>query len=102
MNAAAARIGELLCLRIEFQTTNEQHSRDDLAWSEVKQRNPISAQYRPGLDETRTVIGLPSIEALSSFRSFSIRRVLLRLQNDKHHSHVDRIFAISLDHSQLR
>src|SRR5262249_61953554 len=31
---------------IEFQTTNERRSPDDLPCSEVKQSNPISAYYR--------------------------------------------------------
>jgi len=30
-----------------FQTTNERRSPDDLPCSEVKQSNPISAEYRP-------------------------------------------------------
>ena len=32
---------------IGFQTTNERRSPDDLPRSEVRQSNPISAQYRP-------------------------------------------------------
>jgi hypothetical protein len=36
---------------IEFQTTNERRSPDDLPCSEVKQSNPIGAQYRADCPE---------------------------------------------------
>src|SRR6266699_5296904 len=44
---------------IGFQTTNERRSPDDLPCSEVKQSNPIRAEYRPGWAKRKRLFHSP-------------------------------------------
>src|SRR5436190_21634697 len=50
---------------IGFQTTNERRSPDDLPRSEVKQSNPISAQYRLNLAKDNIFSPNPFIQPLA-------------------------------------